>query len=475
MKIIVWYRGDDLRVSDHEPLILAAKGGEVIPAVTLDSTRLLSEHWGKRPRRYLLESLAELAHQLGKRGSRLVVLRGEAPARLLSLFKAEGVDKIFAYRSVDPERRKEEELLKKALGERLVFFEGKTLLPLGAVTKSDGEAYRVYNPFALRVREQLSGSSPLKAPRRLSAVSETLGDACAELERDGSGGAVGLLGAGGEVEARKRLKRFVTCALSDYCLGRDKLGINGTSLLSADLRFGTLSVRSVYRAIQELPASPQTRRFVDQLIWREFAQQTLFHFPELLAHPFRKNFEKLPWKRHDKLLTAWKEGRTGYPVVDAAARQLMQEGYVHNRARMIAASFLTKHLMVHYRHGEEHYLNELVDGDVALNNMGWQWSAGCGCDAQPYFRVFNPVLQGQKFDPDGAYVGRYVPELSQLPSRFVHRPWEASAEILRLAKLKLGVDYPLPIVDHRFARQRFLTQAKKSQSEGNSSERVLAG
>jgi deoxyribodipyrimidine photo-lyase len=142
---------------------------------------------------------------------------------------------------------------------------------------------------------------------------------------------------------------------------------------------------------------------------------------------------------------------------------------------MIAASFLTKHLMVHYRYGEEHYLHQLVDGDVALNNMGWQWSAGCGCDAQPYFRVFNPVLQGQKFDPDGAYVRRYVPELSHLPSRFVHRPWEASAEILAAAKVKLGVDYPMPIVEHRFARQRFLTQAKNSLRETSSSERVVAG
>lgn len=460
MKIIVWYRGDDLRVRDHEPLFSAAGATEVIPLLMLDSTRLFDDSWGEAPRRYLLDSINELDRQLRRRCSRLVSLRGEVRQGLLELFQTRGVDKVFAYRSVDPKRRKEERLLQEVLGEKLVFFEGKTLYPLGALTKSDGQPYRVYTPFSASLRQQLNPQSPLTAPARLPPVADELGEASHGLES--SANTVGLLGVGGETEARKRLKRFVDANLSEYCGARDQLASNGTSFLSADLRFGTLSVRSVYRAIDDVQPSAQTRRFVDQLIWREFAQHTLFHFPDLLARPFKRKFEKFPWKPNDRLLAVWREGRTGYPVVDAASKQLKEEGYVHNRARMIAASFLTKHLMVHYRFGEEHYLNQLVDGDVALNNMGWQWSAGCGCDAQPYFRVFNPIVQGQKFDPDGAYVRRYVPELSLLPSRFIHRPWEAPAEVLRSAKVTLGENYPTPIVEHRFARQRFLAEAKQS-------------
>jgi deoxyribodipyrimidine photo-lyase len=241
------------------------------------------------------------------------------------------------------------------------------------------------------------------------------------------------------------------------------MDLSGTSRLSADLKFGTLSVRSAWHDVSAALKDQAARAlevFTNELLWREFTHASLWDRPELLSQPFRKDFVGFPWRRDPVGWQAWCAGTTGYPVVDAAARQLLQEGFVHNRARMVAASFLTKHLLVHYQQGEAHYMRYLTDGDWAQNNAGWQWSAGCGTDAQPYFRVFNPVLQGQKFDPDGDYVRRYVPELAGLSAKLIHCPWQAPAKALASANIKLGEDYPLPIVDHVTGRDRFLKIAE---------------
>jgi deoxyribodipyrimidine photo-lyase len=257
------------------------------------------------------------------------------------------------------------------------------------------------------------------------------------------------------------LKQFLGGPIVDYPNDRDSMDLPGTSRLSADLRFGTLSVRSVWSAVaarEDLPDAARGRFFAE-LLWREFAHYTLWHNPQVLKQPFRPEFRDFPWQSENADHEAWWQGKTGYPVVDASARQLFADGFVHNRARMISASFLTKHLLVHYKHGEAHYQRYLTDGDPAQNNMGWQWSAGCGCDAQPYFRIFNPVTQGERFDPDGAYVRRYVPELARLPARYIHAPWSAPAAVLAQAGVRLGDNYPEPIVDHRSARQRFLLVA----------------
>jgi len=201
-------------------------------------------------------------------------------------------------------------------------------------------------------------------------------------------------------------------------------------------------------------------KFINEILWREFTHHSLWDRPALLERPFRADFEGFPYRQDELGLAAWKAGKTGYPIVDAAQRQLLAEGYVHNRARMVTASFLTKHLLVSYKQGEAHFLRFLSDGDWAQNNAGWQWSAGCGCDAQPYFRVMNPVSQGEKFDPAGAYVKRWVPELARLAAAHIHAPWQAPAEELSRAGVTLGETYPLPIVDHKTARQRFLDAAK---------------
>jgi deoxyribodipyrimidine photo-lyase len=242
--------------------------------------------------------------------------------------------------------------------------------------------------------------------------------------------------------------------MADYGVDRDRMDRPGTSRLSADLKFGTLSVRTVWQAAATAGMGESGRRFLNELLWREFSHHLLWEWPDLLERPFRPGFADFPWRRDEVAWQAWTEGRTGYPVVDAAARQLLAEGFVHNRARMVAASFLTKHLLLDYRQGEAHYMHWLTDGDWAQNNSGWQWSAGCGCDAQPWFRIFNPTFQGLKFDPEGAYVKRWLPELADCPTAFIHEPWN-------LPKIeRIRFDYPEPIVEHALARQRFLAVAK---------------
>ncbi|MGC4069557.1 MAG: FAD-binding domain-containing protein [Polyangiaceae bacterium] len=264
----------------------------------------------------------------------------------------------------------------------------------------------------------------------------------------------------GERAALARLRNFVGGPLARYEHGRDQLGISGTSRLSADLACGALSPKQIVHAVMaSAPPSPSRDRFIDQLLWREFAYSTLWDHEELLTVPFQRKFVGFPWRDDEESFERWARGLTGYPVVDAAARQLLVEGFVHNRARMIAASFLSKDLLVDFRKGERHYLRLLVDGDVAINDLGWQWSSGTGCDAQPYYRIFNPVNQGRKFNPNGDYVRKYVPELARLPTRYLHAPWEASSVELAAAGVRLEKDYPLPVVLQKESRRRFLTLA----------------
>jgi deoxyribodipyrimidine photo-lyase len=313
----------------------------------------------------------------------------------------------------------------------------------------------------------VSVAQPLPAPRSLPALPAGIDAADIRVPTLDSLGIPrnDRVVAGGERAGRQRLSRFVTGGITDYAGERDRMDHDGTSRLSQDLKFGTVSVRSVWNATGKADAGNGARVFRNEIIWREFAHTTLWDRPEMLHQPFRAEFEDFPWEFDESRWRAWVEGTTGYPVVDAAARQLTGEGFVHNRARMIAASFLTKHLMIHYREGEAHYMKYLTDGDWAQNNFGWQWSAGCGCDAQAYFRVFNPMLQGAKFDPDGTYVKRWVPELAHVPTRWIHSPWEAPESALREAGVTLGQDYPRPIVDHATARAHFLETAKQHMAD----------
>jgi deoxyribodipyrimidine photo-lyase len=466
MRTLVWYRGKDLRVADHAPLRDAAAAGEVVPLFVVDPYFFAPERASALPHRmqFLLESLAELERSLRRLGSPLVLAKGrstEVVPRLAARWK---VDRVVAHRWVEPFARERDRRVHAALSVPFDLYEGETLAPPGALRTGAGGPYSVFTAFARAFARTIEVPRPLPGPRALRPLPSGVAASAASvptLEALGISRNPNLL-RGGEREALGRLRRFLRNGAARYDGRRDRIDLPGTSRLSADLKFGTLSVRTVWREVAgRLGRSRAARAFLRELVWREFTHATLWDRPELLSRPFRRGFAGFPWLGDERHWRAWVRGSTGYPLVDASARQLLTEGFVHNRARMVSASFLTKHLLVHYRRGEAHYMKYLTDGDWAQNNAGWQWSAGCGCDAQPWFRVFNPVVQGERFDPHGDYVRRWLPELAALPRRWIHRPWTAPAAVLRDAGVRLGRDYARPIVEHAWARDRFLAVASE--------------
>ena len=464
MRTLVWFRGKDLRVHDHPPLLDAIAAGEVVPLFVLDPYFLAPERARRLPHRiqFLLESLAELSTTIAALGSRLIVVEGKSVEVVPRMANEWRVDRVVAHRWVEPFARERDRRVAEALRVPFILYEGETLLPPGTLRTSSGGPYSVFTPFArafvaaAQIAKPRPRPGPIPPLPRDIKASEVRIPTTAQLDIERNPNLV----EAGEKAARKRLGQFAKEHAAHYHHTRDQMADeDGTSRLSQDLKFGTLSAREVWHAVGDDASSPGAGAFRNELIWREFTHSTLWDRPDVLEHPFRREFEHFPWRTSDRDWTAWAEGTTGYPVVDAAARQLVQTGFVHNRARMIAASFLTKHLMLDYRRGEAHYMHWLTDGDWAQNNFNWQWSAGCGCDAQPWFRIFNPQLQGKKFDAEGEYVRRWVPELRALDARWIHAPHDAPEAALKKAGVRIGKDYPAPIIDHTEARERFLSAA----------------
>jgi deoxyribodipyrimidine photo-lyase len=441
MRSLLWFRGKDLRIADHAPLLEAARG-ELIPVFVLDPYFFAPERASKLPHRmqFLLESLQVLRESLEQLGTRLVLAAGKSVRVVPELAARFHVDRVLAHRWSEPFGQERDRRVAAALRVPFQLFEGETLAAPGSLLTAGGTPFSVYTPFARAFMARVQISAPLAAPTRLPPLPVDVA-ASAPREQLPTLESLGMprnprLLAGGERAGRERLAAFLSGPLENYDTARDRLDLEGTSRLSADLKFGTLSARAIYCATRDSPArGAAVEKFCAELLWREFTHHTLAQRPELLNEPFRPEFVGFPWQDDDALWRAWCEGRTGFPIVDAAARQLLAEGFVHNRARMIAASFLTKQLLISYQRGEAHYLQWLTDGDYAQNNAGWQWSAGCGCDAQPYFRIFNPTLQAERYDPERVYVRRWLPELDT-PS------------------------YPKPIVDHAQARRQFLQLAE---------------
>lgn len=467
MKSVIWFRGMDLRLKDHGPLSEGLAQGRVIPAFILDAEwdPVIKGESLSPSLQMQRDGLIDLSQCLLSRGSKLHLLPGPSFEALARLAHVSKVDQVLAYWSMEPKGSKTEREVQRALGEvPLRLFEGSTLTAPERLRNRQGRAFRVFTPFAKAFRVECQVSSPrMEIPAVIDTAPAQI-DSLSLSMLGGSGNPRVL--KGGEGPASERLTHFLEDGLEHYASERDRVDLDSTSRLSQDLHFGFLSVAQVWHAVNQASEAGGAnsrecaRIYCNELLWREFAYHLLFENAEVLSKPFRAEFENFPWINDEPTWLAWVTGHTGYPAVDAAARQLLQTGFVHNRARMVTASFLTKHLMQDYRLGEAHFLNHLSDADLACNNMGWQWSAGCGVDAQPWFRIFHPVLQGKRFDPLGDYVRQWVPELAELPTRYIHAPWEAPQPILEAAHVKLGVDYPLPIVDHAWARERFLTTVK---------------
>ncbi|MFN2288765.1 MAG: deoxyribodipyrimidine photo-lyase [Chromatocurvus sp.] len=467
--LIFWFR-QDLRTVDLPGLNAAAATGRPVLALYILDDKTPGD-WapGGAARWWLHHSLAALAQDLRECGTELLLRRGGSAAVLNDIIAETGSDTVYCSRQYAPWAAQLEQSLHSDFESRGIEFKrfpGHLMHEPGSVRTGAGDPFRVFTPFWRACRALPEPPEPKSLPA--DALWHT------PLPQSGDLADWGLLprepdwaadwpnhwqpGAEG---ARQRLRRFLDEHLSGYADNRDFPGEPGTSRLSPHLHHGEISPRSVWHATREFTAEqPASRdaadKFLAELGWREFSYHLLAFFPEIPEKSFKTAFEEFPWSGTQAQLKAWQRGQTGYPIVDAGMRELWATGYMHNRVRMVTASFLTKHLLIDWRAGERWFWDTLVDADLASNSAGWQWVAGSGADAAPYFRIFNPTTQGERFDPAGEYVRHWVPELRNVPDKHLHKPWDAPQAVLRDAGVELGDDYPEPIVEHRGAREAAL-------------------
>ena len=456
--VIVWFRRD-LRTSDHAALSAAAATGHpVLPVFVLESGE--SDN-GSASRWWLHHSLVSLRKELAVLGLPLVLLRGGALEVLLGLCARSGASEVHAHHQYEPSDAEREEKFSSALsmqGIQMHFHPGTLLSEPTDLRTGKGGPFQVFTPYWKAFANKVRTQEPLPSLDRVrSFEARDIGVSLESLKLLPSIGWDGGLRAAwnpGASGAAKNLQRFLAGPVEHYDSQRDLPHVQGTSQLSAHLHFGEISPRQIWHAAKA--TGPTAAPFLRQLVWREFAHHLLHHFPHTTDKPLRPQFEDFPWDGDPSLLSTWQKGETGYPLVDAGMRQLWTTGWMHNRVRMVAASFLVKHLLLPWQEGAAWFRDTLVDADLANNTFGWQWTAGCGADAAPYFRVFNPTLQGKKFDPEGAYIRRWIPELQNLSKRWIHEPSSAPALELATAGVTLGRDYPHPVIDHAVARERAL-------------------
>lgn len=473
--VLMWFRRD-LRLQDNTALNTALESGApVLPVFVLDPALLRGERFSSRRLAFMLEGLRALDADLQGVGGRLVVLRG-APHEAITAYAREvNASAVYANADYSPYATARDERVSRALGLPLILTPDELAHAPGTIRKQDGGLYTVFTPF-----RRAWSAVPYPAPHTVQATGRVLAADDAPplptLAEVLPGVQARLPIAAGSAPAQRRLAAFAAGPLLEYANSRNRLiadpfdggatllgAPEGTSYLSPYIRFGMLSVRECLAAADAARAGARTATaqqsvdaWVSELAWREFYAHILHFHPRVLDVSYRAEFERVDWRTDDDALSRWREGHTGYPVVDAAMRQMNTLGWMHNRARMIVASFLTKHLLIHWREGDIAFMQQLLDGDLASNNGGWQWSAGTGTDAQPYFRVFNPTAQGEQYDPDGAYVRRWVPELRGLPAKVIHQPWQAAFP---------PNSYPAPMVDHRLARQRALDAFAEARAQ----------
>lgn len=458
MTTIVWFR-QDLRLADNPALAYAAAQGRVVPVYVLDETPPPDGRpIGGASRWWLHHSLEALERSLGG----LVRLRGAPRDVLPALAKEVGATAIAWNRCYEPYAVARDTALKADLSARgvaVASFNGSLLFEPWEVETGSGGAFKVYSPF-WRACLKMPVAVPLSAPTVELAPIAGLGDALDDWgllpTRPNWARGFEPLWRPGEDGARQRLAAFLDKGLSGYASLRNRPDLENVSRLSPHLHHGEVSPRQIWAAVKASPNAEDGNKLLSEIGWREFNYHLIYHFPTMAERHWKPAFDHYPWRNDDDQLRAWQRGRTGYPIVDAGMRELWTTGYMHNRVRMIVASFLVKHLRMDWRIGEAWFWDTLLDADLANNVAGWQWTAGSGADAAPYFRIFNPMEQGRKFDPDGVYVRRWCPELAALPNELIHAPFEATPAELAACGVTLGVTYPHPIVEHAEARRQAL-------------------
>ena len=441
----IWWIRRDLRLTDNPALHSALDAGDVIPVFILDPSFSVQS---PRRRSFLYEGLSSLNKNLQTRGSYLVIRTGKPVDVLRQLIQETNATAIFAEEDYTPYARKRDSQIASQLPVQLIL--GQTVHHPEFVKKADGKPYTIYTPYSKIWKSLLQEIKLIPAPKNINTPAGIQSDIIPAFETN-------PFFPAGEAEALKRLKDFTSKRIFAYDEARNRMDLDGTSSLSPYLRFGMLGLRQAVSAARQASAESRGAEvWLNELIWREFYLQVLHNFPHVTKGAFRPEYDALEWSNNEDHFQAWCAGMTGYPIVDAAMRCLNQTGNMHNRLRMIVAMFLTKDLLISWQRGERYFMKQLVDGDMAANNGGWQWSAGTGTDAAPYFRIFNPVAQGLKFDPQGEFVRRWVPELAAWPAEWIHEPWK---DPLAMSATR----YPGRVVKHEVQRVKCLAVYRKAK------------
>ena len=465
---ILWFR-EDLRLTDNPALDAAARCGRPLICLYIRETGAGAPRThGGASQWWLDKSLRSLKASLEAIGGKLVLRTGDPEVLVPALVKETDAAAVYWNRRYGLPERDTDAAIKNTLKQRGVAcesFNGRLLVEPWETKTGSGGWYKVFTPFWRALQANYKPAAPLAAPAKIkpkAAESESLEDWNLHPSKPDWSGGLADAWEPGEAGAWKRLDDFLDGPVSDYAKTRNLPGLpSGTSKLSPHLRFGEIGPAQIWRAVQSRLAAQNAdedsaRVFLSEIAWREFSYTLLYYNPDLASRNYNSNFDRMAWRTDEPAFSAWCRGETGYPIVDAGMRELWATGWMHNRVRMIVASFLTKHLLLPWQKGEEWFWDTLVDADPASNPASWQWTAGSGADAAPYFRVFNPISQGQKFDETGDYVRKWCPELKALPDKYLHAPFEADAATLARAGVHLGKTYPKPIVDHPVGRQRAL-------------------
>jgi deoxyribodipyrimidine photo-lyase len=470
MCTLVWFR-QDLRVADNPALDAAVRaGGAVVPLYVYAPQEEGAWPPGAASRYWLHGSLMQLQQDLRALGARLIVRHAEDTlAELKAVASACGATRVLWNRRYEPSAIARDRRIKSALqaaGLEVASYNGALLREPWEVANKAGAAFQVFTPFWRHCLKLADPAEPVPAPQRLAAPerwpeSQRL-EELALLPRIDWAAGIRAAWTPGSAAGLEHLEQFLNDAFDQYPNARDRPDVAGTSHLSPYLHFGEISPRQIWHRLRRFAQARgqhttwRQSQFLTEVGWREFAHHLLYHFPQTPEHPLRANFARFPWNSDPSAARAWQLGKTGYPIVDAGMRQLWHTGWMHNRVRMIVGSFLVKDLLLPWSAGAAWFWDTLVDADLASNTLGWQWVAGCGADAAPYFRIFNPITQATRFDPEGTYIRKWVPELADLPGRWIHEPWAAPPEALGAAGVRLGIDYPHRLVDHGVAHERAL-------------------